>query len=321
MDIHQAGVRRVPVAPDPLKENLAGEHLPRLARQCHQQVELERRERDHRAVAGHPVAGDVDLQVADDQVLRRRLVGATQPGTHAGDELLRLERLGDVVVGTRLQAEDDVDGVALGGQHDDRHPRLAPDQSADLGAVLAREHEVQQDEIGLTTSERLERVVAVCAEEGFETLRAQDDADHLGQRDVVVDHQDSTLHGAHGVTAATLGAHVVRHRPLRGCSVARWARSGSIVPSARTRGRPSRSQREDRRPAVSDTRDPNLAGPVDPPPETPPGWGPGYGQPLGYGQPQYGPPQAGPQYGQPQYGQPQYGPPQAGQPQYGQPGG
>ena len=56
---------------------------------------------------------------------------------------------------------------------------------------------------------------------------------------------------------------------------------------------------------MSDTRDPNLAGPVDPPPETPPGWGPGYGQPLGYGQPQYRPPQAGqPQYGQPQYGQP-----------------
>ena len=63
---------------------------------------------------------------------------------------------------------------------------------------------------------------------------------------------------------------------------------------------------------MSDTRDPNLAGPADPPPATPPGWGPGYGQPLGYGQPQYGPPQAG----QPQYGQPQYG-----QPQYGQPGG
>ena len=61
---------------------------------------------------------------------------------------------------------------------------------------------------------------------------------------------------------------------------------------------------------MSDTRDPNLAGPADPPPATPPGWGPGYGQPLGYGQPQYGPPQAGqPQYGQPQYGQPQYGRP------------
>jgi len=78
---------------------------------------------------------------------------------------------------------------------------------------------------------------------------------------------------------------------------------------------------------VSDTRDPNLAGPVDPPPAAPQGWGPGYGQPLGYGQGQYGPPQAGqpqygqPQYGQPQYGQPQYGQGQYGQPQYGQPGG
>ena len=106
------------------------------------------------AVAGDRVAGDVDGEVADAEPLGLGLVVAAQPGAHPGDELLGLERLHDVVVGAGLQAHDDVDGVGLGRQHDDRHAGLGPDLAADLEAVDAREHDVEEHQVGAVVTER-----------------------------------------------------------------------------------------------------------------------------------------------------------------------
>src|ERR671914_924400 len=52
MHVDQSGVGGVPVAPDLLEQHLAGEDLPRLARQAQQQVELEGREVDRLVVPG-----------------------------------------------------------------------------------------------------------------------------------------------------------------------------------------------------------------------------------------------------------------------------
>src|SRR4051794_21237328 len=106
VDVDEAGVARVAGAPHLLEEHLAGEDLPGLARQRDEQVELERRQGQRLAVALDGVAGHVDLEVADRQLLGRGLVAAAQPGADAGDELLRLEGLDDVVVGTGLEPHD-----------------------------------------------------------------------------------------------------------------------------------------------------------------------------------------------------------------------
>src|SRR4051812_28094473 len=187
VDVDQPGVGRVPVAPHLLEEQLAGEHLARLAGQRDQQVELQRRELDGHAVAGHLVGGDVDLHVADGEVLRLAGLAAAQLGPHAGDQLDRLERLGHVVVGAGLQPLDDVDRVALGGQHHDRHGRLLADVLADLQAVAARQHQVQQDDVGARLLEDADRPVAVGHEGRFVAFAPQHDAQHLGEGGVVVD--------------------------------------------------------------------------------------------------------------------------------------
>src|SRR6476659_2275844 len=105
LDVHvdQPRVGGVPVAPHLLEEHLAGEHLPGLAGQAHEQVELERRQRDRLAATGHHVAGDVDRQVADRERLRGRVLEAAHPRPDPGHQLLRLERLDDVVVGPGLE--------------------------------------------------------------------------------------------------------------------------------------------------------------------------------------------------------------------------
>src|SRR5690606_18964232 len=63
VDVHQAGVGRVAVAPHLLEQHLAGEDLARLAGQRHEEVELQRGQRDGLAGPGHLVAGHVDGQV------------------------------------------------------------------------------------------------------------------------------------------------------------------------------------------------------------------------------------------------------------------
>src|SRR5579859_2543511 len=81
--VDQPGVRRVPVAPDLLKEHLAGEDLARLPGQRHQQVELQRGEVDRRAVPLDRVARHVDGDVPDLQHLGNGVLGPAQPGANA----------------------------------------------------------------------------------------------------------------------------------------------------------------------------------------------------------------------------------------------
>ena len=105
------------------------------------------------------MAGDVDDQVAEVQDLELRLgldAGTTQQGAHAGDELTGREGLDEVVVGTKLQADDAVLDLALGGEHDDGHVGGVADGAADALARQLGEHEVQDDEVEAVLLELLE---------------------------------------------------------------------------------------------------------------------------------------------------------------------
>src|SRR4051812_118098 len=88
LDVHvdQPGVRGVPIAPDLLQQQLAGEHLPGLAGQRDEQVELEGGERDGHAVPGHLVRRDVDLHVADREGLRLAVLTTAQLRADPGDQ-------------------------------------------------------------------------------------------------------------------------------------------------------------------------------------------------------------------------------------------
>ena len=57
--------------------------------------------------------------------------------------------------------EADVDGVALGGQHDDRDPRLRPDRPADVDPAHAGQHQVEQHDVRPGVPERAEGALPV----------------------------------------------------------------------------------------------------------------------------------------------------------------
>ena len=185
--VHQAGVRWVTIAPHLFEQHITSKHLPRFARQRDQQVELQRRQGDLLAVPGHLVRRHVDLDVGDGEHLRGLVVVAPQPRPHPGHQFLGLERLHDVVIGARLEAQHHIHGVGLGGQHHDRNTGIGAQHPAHVDAVHAGQHQVQQHQIGAQFAHRGQGLGTVTDDRGVETLPTQHDGEHLGQRSVVID--------------------------------------------------------------------------------------------------------------------------------------
>ncbi len=99
---------------------------------------------------------------------------AAQHGVDARDQLARIERLGQVVVGAHLEADDAIDVLALGGQHDDRHRLARAAQApADREAVFAGQHEVEHEQVRRVALQLLVEVARVGERLHLEALLGQ----------------------------------------------------------------------------------------------------------------------------------------------------
>jgi hypothetical protein len=80
---------------------------------------------------------------------------AAQHGLDAGDQLARVERLAEVIVGAHLEADDAVDRLVARGQHDHRS-RLATRAQPPAGGqpVLTRQHQVEDQQLRLEAFEK-----------------------------------------------------------------------------------------------------------------------------------------------------------------------
>ena len=122
-----------------------------------------------------------------------RCDAAQQRGDPRG-QLLRAERLGDVVVGAELEARDAIGFFAARRQHDDRDRRgrrIGAQRLADPQAVQPRQHQIEDDEIDRLAPQprqhvaarrrRLDRVPRAC-----QVMR-----DQLGDVGVVFDDENA----------------------------------------------------------------------------------------------------------------------------------
>jgi hypothetical protein len=139
---------------------------------------------------------------------------------HAGQQFARVEGLAQVVVGADFEADDAVDVLALGGEHDDRGAVVGRAQAAaDRQAVLAGHHQVEHDQVDRVAQQDAIERLAVLGHDHFEPFLRQVAAQQVADAGVVVDDHD--LVGASGnlshfyndefVTAPILKA-LTRHR-------------------------------------------------------------------------------------------------------------
>ncbi len=183
--------------PHPVDQGLTGEDPPGVREQQLEQLELLQRQVDQLAPHQNLVTLGIEAHVAHDEGLASYLVvghgGPPQHRAHAGDQLAQTVGLGDVVVGTHLEAHHGVDLAALGRDHDDRHPALGPQLAADVDAVHLGQHHVQQHEVGAGGVEDVQSLGAVARHLDEEALALQTDDEGFDEGLLVLDDEDGGL--------------------------------------------------------------------------------------------------------------------------------
>jgi hypothetical protein len=103
--------------------------------------------------ADHPLCEQVDGEVVGLHQGRRGgargLLDAADGGAQPGHQLVHAERLGDVVVGARVQRGDLLAGRLARRQDQDRHPAPAAQGTDHVDAVHVGQPQVQQHHVGL----------------------------------------------------------------------------------------------------------------------------------------------------------------------------
>ena len=195
MDIDEPGVGGMTVAPHLLEELLAREHLPRRARQGHQQIEFEGGQRDDTPLTLDDVTGNVDRQILEGKALiRLRILTAAQARPHTGHQFFGLEGLGHIIVGAGLESRHNIRGIGTGGQHNDRRIRDPTDRTTHVKSIHAGQHDVQENQVRVVFLKLRQRGRSVGTEDDLKALVLEDNADHLSQGDVVVDDEDARTH-------------------------------------------------------------------------------------------------------------------------------
>jgi len=130
---------------------------------------------------------------------RRGHARPAQRRLHPRAELSHGERLGDVVVGAELEADDLVDLLRLGGEHDDRDRAARPQPATDLEAVHPGHHHVEHDEVEPLLAEAGERLTAVRGTHDLVAVLLQRVAQQRLDGLLVVGQQDAQGAIGHGV--------------------------------------------------------------------------------------------------------------------------
>ncbi len=117
-------------------------------------------------VDGEAVVGHLFVFVT----LVPRLAAAAQHRVDTGHHLFALKGLDHVIVSAQLQAQHLVEHLPFGGKHDDGASGLFADLPADLPAVQAGQHNVQEDKVGGKAVELFQRAFAVVDHLGGKAL-------------------------------------------------------------------------------------------------------------------------------------------------------
>ena len=141
VDVHRALVAVPALSPHGIEELAARQRQSAVGGEVGEEIELAGGEGDDFTVHLDLAPTGVDDQVTHLDHHRLAALGVGDPtgppqyGAHPGHELAGRERLGDVIVGTELEAEDPIDLVVAGGEDDDRDLARGPHAAAHLEPV------------------------------------------------------------------------------------------------------------------------------------------------------------------------------------------
>src|SRR6516162_8102416 len=148
----------------------------------------------------------IELELAKAYHLSGRGPPPPQEGIRAGQQFSELERFGHIVVGAQIQTQDDILLLTLRGEHDDRHVQpAAAHHTADLVAIDLGQHDIQQDQIGLSVHRQRKAPFAVGGTQHRETEVLERVLQSEQQSHLVFDDENPADAHAAASTAEELG--------------------------------------------------------------------------------------------------------------------
>ena len=163
-------------------------------------MERDRRvDRDRRGP--HTALGAVEGEDATERRPGEQRLAWREPREQAldpGQQLRRVERLDEVVVGSGAQAADLLLDLPLGGEHDDRDVAgaalLGPDLGRDLVAVELGQHDVEKDQVGRLGTPQAESLRAIGRDDDVVALLLERVLQESLYVRVVIDDEDLCRH-------------------------------------------------------------------------------------------------------------------------------
>ncbi len=192
------------VPPQAVVQLLVADHLPGGRHQRAHQLDLQRRAAEIESVPMHGVADKRRARAGgqraglDPVALSRRRVrgpGAARHGAHTQEQLARIERLRDEVVGPRLVRLHQDLLVRGARDEDDWKPCVARARRANELQSAAVLHHIDDHTVRFPGLEDLARHPDACGDGDPVPVAAQRRGAHLRVRDVVVDQEDQHRRG------------------------------------------------------------------------------------------------------------------------------
>jgi len=186
-------------APRFLQDLLAAEDESVVLGEGEEKVKFLRAQVDGPGREAHFPSGGIDQQVTNVDRFGRICIfsfAAPQDRFDARNEFTRVERLGQVIIRAEFEAENLVNIFVAGGEHENSGRILRSAQSAaDLKTIQFREHDVQHDQRGMLTRNRVERGLSIVDGLNTKTFAFKIEARQLDDGWFVIDEEDEVFHG------------------------------------------------------------------------------------------------------------------------------
>jgi hypothetical protein len=191
VDIDEIGICGVVVTPEVIEDLGPGDDTALVAHEELEEAEFLGAEFDDAAVARCAAAAEVEDKVFDGEFVGvPGLDAAAAECAEAGEEFLEGERLGEVVVGSGVEATDAILNAVEGGEKEDGCvDTVAPESAADFEAVDRGEHDVEDDDVVAAVHRHLEAFLAVVGEVYGVSFLFEDTADKLGEAALVFNEE------------------------------------------------------------------------------------------------------------------------------------
>ncbi len=128
----------------------------------------------------------------------------TRPAWDPGDELAGRERLGQVIVGTELEADDPIGLLVARRQDQDCHAPAAAKLLADVEPVEIRQAEIEDDDLRVVPLDRAESAFTGLLADDLEAGAFEIGLDEPADRIVVLDDDRQAAQGLNALIASAV---------------------------------------------------------------------------------------------------------------------